>query len=491
MLGELSRLDVITPQRASAFRARITAAKYADRIPLPSEMQNSTGMPEELRVPLVRWALARDSHPAAGLALLFQHLLPVPLAIVDRALGKDMRAWLMEAGILEEDEGGVRARLRMVVADDVAIWSDDAAAGVEAVMTPGPTTADLLNVLPAKLSGSFLDVGTGPGTLALVAARRGASRVVATDISERAVALARFNAAFNELTVDVRAGDLLAPIAAERFDWVISQPPYVTHPSDQPGVTFLHGGEKGDELAFRLLGDLAPHLRPRGVGIVLFDSPVRQNATLEARVREAVGSIPDISVFSQGGLGPDRQALGYAALADPTFGKAYHEAAIRYRSHLLRQGISEVTHSLVLVRAADGDDHSGWTMSLTVARFPNDWSEVRAFMRGIDLAVAGEDAIASAHVRPRDGAMVVIEREPGAARDGEARSIRFGTPSVALDRELTQAGAAIFDLLAAESSVASTIERFASAMERPAADVRPLVTSFVRDCLVRALLVPD
>jgi hypothetical protein len=130
-------------------------------------------------------------------------------------------------------------------------------------------------------------------------------------------------------------------------------------------------------------------------------------------------------------------------------------------------------------------------MSLTVGRFPNDWNEVRTFLRGIDLAVAGEDAIATAHVRPRDGAMVVIERQPGAARDAEARSIRFGAPSVALDRELTQAGGVIFDLLAAESSVGSTIERFASAMERPAADVRPLVTSFVRDCLVRALLVPD
>jgi len=491
MLGDLSRLGAITPERASSFRARITAAKYADRIPLPPESQNTTGMPEELRVPLIAWALARDSHPAAGLALLFQHLQPVPLAVVDRALGKDMRAWLVQAGILDEDVGVVRARLRMVVADGVFIWSDDVAAGREAVMTPGPTTADLIDLLPVKLSGSFLDVGTGPGTLALVAARRGADRVVATDISERAVALTRFNAAFNGLTVDVRAGDLLAPVAGERFDWVMSQPPYVSHPSDQPGVTFLHGGQKGDELAFRLLGDLGMHLRPRGVALVLFDSPVRQNATLDARVREAVGPALDISVFSQGGLGPDRQALGYAALADPTFGDAYREAAVRYRAHLLRQGINEVTHSLVLVRAADGAGHSGWTMSLVVARFPNDWNEVRSFLKGIDLAVAGEDAIASAHVRPREGAMVVIEREPGGARDAEVRSIRFGAASVALDRELTQAGGVIFDLLASESSVASVIERFASAMERPAADVRPLVTSFVRDCLLRALLVPD
>jgi hypothetical protein len=87
--------------------------------------------------------------------------------------------------------------------------------------------------------------------------------------------------------------------------------------------------------------------------------------------------------------------------------------------------------------------------------------------------------------------MVVAEREPGAARDAVTRSIRFASPGVALDRELTEAGAVIFDLLAAESSVSSAIERFAKAMERPASDVRPLVTSFVRDCLVRRSFVPD
>jgi hypothetical protein len=94
-------------------------------------------------------------------------------------------------------------------------------------------------------------------------------------------------------------------------------------------------------------------------------------------------------------------------------------------------------------------------------------------------------------VRARDAATVTIERAPGGTRDDEKRSICFAAPSIALDRELTQAGAVIFDLLAAEPSVASAIERFAAAMERPAADVRPLVTDFVRDCLLRALLVPD
>ncbi len=442
-------------------------------------------------MPLVDWALRRDSHPAAGLALLFQHLRPVPADSIDRALGKELRAALTDAGILAADGGEIRATLRMVIADGVFIWSDDAAAGAEAVMTPGPTTADLINVLPARLSGSFLDVGTGPGTLALLAKRHGALRAVGTDISERALELARFNARFNELAIELRGGDMFAPVADERFDWVVAQPPYVTHPPEEAGVTFLHGGAMGDELAFRFLEGLPAHLRANGVGVALFDSPVRPDAPVQDRVRAAVGADVDIAVFGVAGLGPDRQALGYASLADQTFGERYAQAAVRYRTHLARQKIDEVTHTMVVARAPARLPNDGWTMSLVVPRFPDEWEELRTFLRGVDLAVAGEEAIANARVRPRDGASIVFERPPGAARGGEARSIRFARPGIAVDRELTDAGGVIFDLLAAESSVGSAIDRFAKAMERSPVEVRPLVTAFVRDCLVRALLVPD
>jgi len=50
--------------------------------------------------------------------------------------------------------------------------------------------------------------------------------------------------------------------------------------------------------------------------------------------------------------------------------------------------------------------------------------------------------------------------------------------------------AAIFDLHAAESSVGLAVDRFATALGQPVDEVRPLVT-FVRDCITRALLVPD
>lgn len=79
--------------------------------------------------------------------------------------------------------------------------------------------------LPGLLhpSASVLDLGTGCGILAGVAAPH-VQNVVATDISAAAVANARDNLA--GLDVDVRKGDLFEPVTGERFDIVITNPPY-------------------------------------------------------------------------------------------------------------------------------------------------------------------------------------------------------------------------------------------------------------------------
>jgi SAM-dependent methyltransferase len=489
-LGELGRLHTLTPERTRAIRARVLATGFADRAPQPIELAAQTLMPEELRLPLVRRALQREATAAATLTLLFLYAQALPDKVIERALGPQAHGWLVDGGLLVREGDDVRSAFRLQVAENVLIWADEPNAGPDAVMAPGPSTVQLLNTLPATLDGSFLDVGTGPGTFALLAAKRGAGRAVGTDISARAAALARFNASFNDLRIEVREGDLLAPVSGERFDWIVGQPPYVTHPPDEPGVTFMHGGPKGDELALRLLGGVSAHLRPRGVAFVLFDSPIRPTP-LHERVRTVVGKAPaDVIVFNGPGLTPDRQAMGYAALADPTFGPRYAESALRYRDHIERQRIEEVSHSLVVVRAREKATEEGWTMSLPVAIFPYDWDDLSAYLKGVDLAVAGDDALAASRVRPRDGATVVVARRPGAARDEVHRSIRFDELGLASDRELSEAGALIFDLLATDPSVASAIDRFASAMQQPRADVLPLVVAFVRECLVRALLVP-
>jgi release factor glutamine methyltransferase len=76
--------------------------------------------------------------------------------------------------------------------------------------------------------GTVLDLGTGTGVLAIVAARSGAARVVAVDINPAAVRCARSNAARNgaQSVVEVREGNGFGPVDAERFDLVVCNPPY-------------------------------------------------------------------------------------------------------------------------------------------------------------------------------------------------------------------------------------------------------------------------
>lgn len=74
------------------------------------------------------------------------------------------------------------------------------------------------------------DVGTGSGAIAVVVARLlPDAQVTAIDVSPRALAIAKMNAARNGVgeRICYLEGDLLAPIAEERFDIVVSNPPYV------------------------------------------------------------------------------------------------------------------------------------------------------------------------------------------------------------------------------------------------------------------------
>ncbi len=123
-----------------------------------------------------------------------------------------------------------------------------------------------------------LDVGTGSGCIALaLAAENPFARLVATDMSEAAVEVARRNAARLGLggRVDIRRGDLLDDLTPhERFDLIVSNPPYIPeaeYRTLEPNVRdyeprlALHGGEDGLDVYRRLIPAAAARLRPEGV----------------------------------------------------------------------------------------------------------------------------------------------------------------------------------------------------------------------------------
>jgi len=116
-----------------------------------------------------------------------------------------------------------------------------------------------------------LDLGTGCGIQAMHA-RRFADEVVATDISERALDIARFNAQLNGIDgIDLRLGSLFEPVAGERFDRIVSNPPFVITPRAEgvPSYEYRDGGMVGDALVETVLRGLAEHLEPGGTAQLL------------------------------------------------------------------------------------------------------------------------------------------------------------------------------------------------------------------------------
>ena len=87
-----------------------------------------------------------------------------------------------------------------------------------------------LNRIPPDTAARVLDLGTGTGAVALALAReRPRLQIIATDLSEEALKVARYNAGALKIdNVEFRFGDWYKPAAGEQFDAVVSNPPYVT-----------------------------------------------------------------------------------------------------------------------------------------------------------------------------------------------------------------------------------------------------------------------
>jgi release factor glutamine methyltransferase len=137
----------------------------------------------------------------------------------------------------------------------------------------------LVDSVTASVKGpeSVLDLGTGCGIGALAAARAGARRVVAVDIDPVAVRCARANVELAGWAdrIEVRAGDLFAPVGDERFDRILFNPPYLSgNRSSRLARALVDPGDIGKrfarELAAHLATDgtttlvLSDHGRPRG-----------------------------------------------------------------------------------------------------------------------------------------------------------------------------------------------------------------------------------
>jgi release factor glutamine methyltransferase len=176
------------------------------------------------------------------------------------------------------------------------------------VFRPRPDSWMLARALRAErlpAEARVLDVCTGSGLLAVTAALEGA-RATAVDVSRRSVLCAALNARLNGVRVRALRGDLFAPVRGERFDAIVSNPPYLpaeddTLPAHGPRRAW-DAGRDGRAILDRLCAEAPAHLERGGVLLLVHSSLCDIGATLTAL--NARGLRPEITARHRGALGP-------------------------------------------------------------------------------------------------------------------------------------------------------------------------------------------
>jgi release factor glutamine methyltransferase len=182
----------------------------------------------------------------------------------------------------------------------------------EHVLIPRPDSETVVEVardtFPDRtVACSILDLCTGSGAIALALAKElPAAHVIATEVSPAAAAIARKNAERNSLAdrVEIRVGDLFAPVAGECFDLIVANPPYIATPviatlsaevQREPRLA-LDGGPDGLAFYDRICAEAAAHLLPGGALVLEhgFDQADAVGARLAAAGFEQITLVRDL-----------------------------------------------------------------------------------------------------------------------------------------------------------------------------------------------------
>ena len=146
----------------------------------------------------------------------------------------------------------------------------------ERVLIPRPETEILVDTALKYIDSrkTVLDLCTGSGAVAIAVQKKTGARVSATDVSDKAIELAKENAALNGAEIEFVTGDLFAPVENKKFDVILTNPPYIksagietlqTEVKDFEPKLALDGGEDGLDFYKRIFSEAQNYLNASGV----------------------------------------------------------------------------------------------------------------------------------------------------------------------------------------------------------------------------------
>ena len=439
--------------------------------------------------------------------------------------------------------------------DDVLIASDwgelvGAIPGPDHVMPVGGATRTLAALAAYGAGERVLDVGTGCGYHAILAALCGA-RVTATDVSARALGYARFNAALAGAEIDFRRGSLLEPVrdsrsdladavdsvdswsaARERYDVVVSNPPFVITPeaARADGVrTYRDGGREGDSLLAELVGELGGVLAPGGRAWMLGNWEIKASDAAPDRPFDAVSDwargpaawIPDdldAWVIQREVLAPPDYAEMWLRDGGQTpRDRGYEEAYAAWLDDFERRGVIGVGMGYISVRAPEGDagdsnagdsNAGDWDAAGSNAAGSNagdsakrrPWRrfeelsgpspiDLHGYVEGVwahrDLLRAGDSALLAARLACRG-----VEHRLHAPGQPEPFMLKLAQAAgFAAEVQVTSAVAGVVGACDGELTLGALCDAVAQLLGEPVEDVRTEVLPAVRELVGLGILV--
>jgi methylase of polypeptide subunit release factors len=220
--------------------------------------------------------LTASGSPAHNLIRLFKLGQSVPLEMARAALAPLDLADLIDLGLLRQLSGQIIAEAALTpeieglyfAHDFDPAWTGEAA-DANHVLEAGPSSQTLAALTVRRKGEHALDLCAGAGIQSMLASQHCVD-VVATDINRRALNFADFNARLNGISnIETRPGNLFDPVAGERFDLVIANPPYIVSPGAR--YAYRDSGLPGDTICEKVIREAPSHLSEGGYCEVLFN----------------------------------------------------------------------------------------------------------------------------------------------------------------------------------------------------------------------------
>lgn len=375
------------------------------------------------------------------------------------------------------------------------------------VLGVGGATRSLLGIaFPTSPGDRVLDLGTGCGVIGLVAAEAGAS-VVATDVSARALTFAEMNARLNEQSgIEFRLGDRFEPVRGERFDQILSNPPFVITPR-VAGVAryeYRDGGLAGDDLVASVLGSAEAHLNPGGTLQALANWEYRWGQDGLQRVLGWVSGAEahephqwlDAWVLERQRLSPVRYAETWARDGGAVAGSAEFDARVNdWLADFSSRRVHGIGFGFVFLHAGAGDRPPVRRSEIASGPLPEPGEErlgahlERAFAAGRAQDALGDDDYADLYLSVVSEVTEQRDYVPGAEEPSAIRLVQADGLGrvIGLDTVL----AAAIGASDGELSVGQISDALAGLLNADGVELRAALVAGLRELVWHGVLAPN